>query len=139
MAKEIAGQEIDETLELSVDDLFKDPEESLPQEDPSTDESDKETSDENNSNSEEDMTERVKNRIRDVRRKTEQSTQERIAKELGYNSYSEMMKARESKLIKEHGFDEEDVEKLLTPLLEARLAAPCEKIDIGWLPKFHHL
>ena len=119
MEKEIAGQEIDESLELSIDDLFKDPEESLTQEETSieSDSSDK------NSESDEGMTERVRNRINDVRRKTEQDTQEKIAKELGYNSYSEMLKAKESNLIKEHGYDEEDIEKLLTPLLEARLAA----------------
>lgn len=119
MEKEIAGQVIDESLELSIDDLFKDSEESLTQEETSieSDSSDK------NSESDEGMTERVRNRINDVRRKTEQDTQEKIAKELGYNSYSEMLKAKESNLIKEHGYDEEDIEKLLTPLLEARLAA----------------
>ena len=122
MAKEIAGQEVDEDIELSVDDLFKDPEESLTREEPSTTKSEDKA--DTDSKSEDDgMTERVKNRIKEVRRKAEQDTQEKIAKELGYNSYSEMLKAKESKLIKEHGFDEEDVEKLLTPLLEARLAA----------------
>lgn len=117
MAKEIAGQEIDEEIELSVDDLFKDPEESLTQEDTST-----ESDNTDNSSKSDDMTDRVRHRINDVRRKTELETQERIAKELGYESYQDMLKAKESKLIKEHGFDEEDVEKLLTPLLEARLA-----------------
>lgn len=120
MEDKIAGQEIDEEIELSVDDLFKDPEESLTQDSTST-ESD--NSDNNSKSDDDGMTERVRNRINDVRRKTEQDTQEKIAKELGYNSYSEMLKAKESKLIREHGFDEEDVEKLLTPLLEARLAA----------------
>ena len=111
----------DEEIELSVDDLFKDPEESLPQETAST-ESDDQT-DKNSESQDEGMTERVRNRINDVRRKTELETQEKVAKELGYASYSEMLKAKESRLIKEHGFDEEDVDKLLTPLLEARLAA----------------
>lgn len=120
MEKEIAGQEIDESLELSIDDLFKDPEESLTQEETSIK---SEESSDNNSNSDDDMTDRVRNRINDVRRKTEKDTQERIAKDLGYESYSDMLKAKESNLIKEHGYDEEDIEKLLTPLLEARLAA----------------
>lgn len=111
-----AGQ-IDETLELSVDDLFKDPEESLPQEDTSTTSADADNSDNT------DMTLRVRHRINDVRRKTEQETQDKIAKEFGYNSYSEMQKAKENKLIEEHGFDKDDIEKVLTPLLEARLAA----------------
>lgn len=111
-----AGQ-VDETLELSVDDLFKESEDSQPQEAAST------KSEDNKAEQPEiNLTENMKHRINDVRRKTEKDTQERIAKELGYNSYEEMIKAKESKLIKEHGFDEEDVEKLLNPLIESRLA-----------------
>ena len=62
-------------LNISIDDLFKDPEpEVQPRE---------ETSEESQPN----MTKAVSERINTVRRKTEVETQDRIAKELGYSNY----------------------------------------------------
>ena len=121
MEKEFAGQEIDDELDISIDDLFNNDEDSQTSDEQSNE---SEESSDNSSNSEDDdMTDRVRHRINDVRRKTERDTQERIAKDLGYESYSEMLKAKESNLIREHGYDEDDINELLTPLLEARLAA----------------
>lgn len=112
---ENAGQEIDDGLELSVDDLFKDPEDSQTSNDTST------TDDNSTSEPEINLTENMRHRINEVRRKTETETQNKVAKELGFDSYDELLKANEDSLIREHGFDKDDVEKVLEPLIESRL------------------
>lgn len=113
-----AGQEVDNVLNLSIDDLFKDEEESQPQEQSEASEVQKnDTKQESN-----EMTQRVTNRINEVRRKTEHEVEERIAKQQGYNSYDEMLKAQEHKTFEEHGYDPDDLEKLLAPILEKRIA-----------------
>lgn len=110
----IAGHESDDVLNINIDDLFKDPEESQPQEDTSNSDT--------KSNEPSEMTKRMTDRINDVRRKTETETQEKIAKDLGYSSYAEMQKDKEHSLIKDYGYDPDDIEKLVEPLLEKRLA-----------------
>lgn len=104
-------------LDMDIDDLFKDPEESLPQDEPSN------TSDEGKAKEpKSELTQNMIDRINEVKRKTEEETKDLIAKENGYESYAAMKKAKEDKLVREHGFDKEDVEKVLNPLLEQRLA-----------------
>jgi predicted transcriptional regulator len=97
---------------LNVDDLFKD-ESELEQPNEQASEPAKEP--------ELDMTKAMSERINTVKRKTESETQERIAKELGYESYAQMIKAKESQAIKDAGYDDEDINKLVEDLLEKRL------------------
>ena len=115
--EELAGQETDDVLNINIDELFKDTEESQPQENTSNDTEDSKKSDEPSQ-----MTKHMTERINSVRRKTEVETQEKIAKELGYASYSELLKEKEQNLIREQGYNPEDIEKLVEPLLEKRLA-----------------
>jgi len=69
------------------------------------------------------LTTAMSKRINEVRAKTEQETRDKIAKDLGFESFEAMEKAKTKKEITEAGFDPEEVEKLITPLLEKRLAA----------------
>lgn len=103
----------EEVLDIDIDDLFKDPEESQPQE---------ETSNEDSSKEDVNLTEVMTKRINTVRRKTEDEVSERVAKEAGYTSYAEMKKAQEEKLVRDHGFNIDDIEKVIEPLLQKRLA-----------------
>ena len=97
-------------LNISIDDLFKDPEpEVQPRE---------ETSEEPQPN----MTKAVSERINTVRRKTEAETQDRIAKELGYDSYEAMQKANEQKMLRDAGLDEEEIGAVVEKLVQKRLA-----------------
>ena len=104
-------------LDKEIDDLFKDPEDTQPQEDPSIT---KEDNKDNQPKSE--MTLNMINRINEVKAKTEKEVLDRVAKESGYESYEAMKKAKEEKLVKDHGFDIKDVETVIKPLLEQRLA-----------------
>ena len=106
----------DTTLDLNIDDLFKDPEETVTETDNQVDNSE-ESSDDTNV-----MTEAVTKRINTVRRKTEIETQDRIAKELGYNSYAELQKAKEKDLLKNAGLDEEEVASVVEKIVEKRIA-----------------
>lgn len=107
----------DDSLDKEIDDLFKDPEESQPQENEASTKIDGD-----GEKSKSDMTQNMINRINEVKRKTEQEVLERVAKEAGYESYAAMKKAKEDNLLKEHGIDKDDVEKVIKPLLEQRLA-----------------
>ena len=69
------------------------------------------------------MTKAMSERINTVKRKTETETRESVAKELGYASYEEMLKAKEAKTIKDAGYDAEDINELVNSLLEQRLKA----------------
>lgn len=117
MEKEIAGQGIDEEIELSVDDLFKDPEESLAQ-----DNSQDQSSDDSKNDGNENLTKNMTKRINEVRRKTELEVQDRVAKQAGYESYADMMKATERKIVEDHGYDPDEINKMLEPLIEKRLS-----------------
>lgn len=117
MKNEIAGQEIDEEIELSVDDLFKDPEESLTQ-----DNGQGQSSDDSKNDGNENLTKNMTKRINEVRRKTELEVQDRVAKQAGYESYEDMMKATERKIVEDHGYDPDEINKMLEPLIEKRLS-----------------
>lgn len=117
MEKEIAGQEIDEDIELSVDDLFKDPEESQTQ-----DNGQGQSSDDSKNDGNENLTKNMTKRINEVRRKTELEVQDRVAKQAGYASYEDMMKATERKIVEDQGYDPDEINKLLEPLIEKRLS-----------------
>lgn len=117
MEKEFAGQEIDEDIELSVDDLFKDPEESQTQ-----DNGQGQSSDDSKNDGNENLTKNMTKRINEVRRKTELEVQDRVAKQAGYASYEDMMKATERKIVEDQGYDPDEINKLLEPLIEKRLS-----------------
>lgn len=104
-----------DTLDINIDDLFKDP---------SMDETDNQDTQLNETEQEKNiMTEAVSNRIKSVKKKTEAETQDRIAKELGYESYADLQKANEKKLLKDAGYDDEDINNIVNQLLEKRLAS----------------
>ena len=106
-----------DTLDINIDDLFKDPE-------PNIDEATSQESQSNETEQEKNiMTKAVSERINSVKKKTETETQDKIAKELGYENYAELQKANEKKLIKEAGYDAEDINNLVDQLLEKRLAS----------------
>lgn len=115
-----AGQSTEESnaevIELGIDDLFKDPEDSQPPQEPSTKPADKKPTEPS------EMTKNMTARINEVRAKTEQEVQDRVAKLAGFSDYASMVKAQEKQTIEKHGFREEDVNKLLNDLLEKRLA-----------------
>ena len=106
----------DDTFDFDLDELFKEPEpENNDNEEPIDEAKIKQEDDKI-------VTQAVSKRINEVRTKTEHETQERIAKDLGFSSYADMLKANESKLIKDHGLDEQDTEELINKLVEKRLA-----------------
>lgn len=96
----------DKIVDLDIDDLFKDTVEdsSTPQLAP------------------EQMTKAMTDRINEVKSKTERETMEKIAKDLGFNSYEELQKAKENELIENHGYNPQDIEAVIEPLLAKRLA-----------------
>lgn len=113
--KNVGAPDSDETLDIDIDDLFKDPEDSQLPDDTSNDP-------DNKSAPKIDLTKTMTERINTVRRDTEKEVLERVAKENGYESYSAMKKAQEEKLVKDHGFDPKDIEAVLEPMLKQRLA-----------------
>lgn len=96
----------DNDLELNIDDLFKDIDEDAQQ--TTSEEPQRET------------TKAVSERINEVRRKTEMETQERIAKDLGFSSYSDMVKDKERKLFEDAGVEDEKIEELVATMVEKR-------------------
>jgi hypothetical protein len=118
MEKEIAGQEIDDELDISIDDLFNDEEDSQTSENSQTSSSDDSKNEEESMN----LTKNMSKRINDVRRKTELEVQDRVAKQAGYESYEDMMKATERKIVEDQGYDPDEISALLEPLIEKRLA-----------------
>lgn len=106
--------ENNEEIELNVDDLFKDPtEEEI---ESGTDSEEKIPTEENL------MTKAVSERINEVKRKTEQETKNNLAKELGYEDYQDMSRAREKKMLVDAGLDEEDISEVVEKLVTKRLA-----------------
>jgi len=126
---EIPGQEKDDVLNISIDDLFKDL---------GASETPQEENTEDHKNQDDDAkkyTESVKKRINDVRTKTETLTKEKIAKDLGYASYAEMMSKKESKAIEDSGLDPETFDELVKPIIEARLANDPRMVKLEALEK----
>lgn len=122
-------KELEDTIELNVDDLFTD---NLNLDDTNNT---NDTNDTNNTLEPTDtkkkeadiITKAVSERINEVKRKTELETKNNIAKDLGYNSYDEMIKSREDKekkqLLEEAGIDSsKETEELIEKLVEKRLA-----------------
>ena len=104
--------EVNNELELNIDDLFKDPVE--------VEEVDEANTTDNKSEQEE-MTKGVSRRINEVRKKTETETEERIAKELGYENYSALLKSKEKEMLEEAGVDGEEMAAMVEKLVEERL------------------
>ena len=99
----------DITLDIDIDDLFKDEEDSQTPPDTSTP-------------SKPDMTQVMSERINTVKRNTEKETQDKIAKEFGYDTYDAMKKAQADKIATDHGFNPEDIEQVIEPMIQKRLA-----------------
>lgn len=109
----------EEPFDFNIDDLFKDPEDNA---DNNKKDENVVTTKELEAEDNKIMTKEVSKRINEVREKTESETRNKMAKELGFNSYDELVKANEKKLFKEAGLDETDTEDLVNKLVEKRLA-----------------
>ena len=98
-----------EILDLVIDDLFKEtPETGTP---PVTEAQ------------KADLTAAMTKRINEVKTKTEAEVRDKIAKDLGFENFTELQKAKDKKLITEAGYDPAELEKIISPLLEQRLAS----------------
>lgn len=69
------------------------------------------------------MTEAMTKRINEVKAKTETEVRDKVAKDLGFETYDDLVKAKNKKLITEAGYDPEEIESIIQPLLEDRLAS----------------
>jgi len=98
----------EEVLDIDIDDLFKDLDDTQSSKDLDP--------------TKIQMTQVMTQRINDVKTKTEKETLDRVAKELGYETYADMKKAEEANLIKKQGYNPEDLEKVIEPLVKKRLA-----------------
>jgi len=67
------------------------------------------------------LTQAMSKRINEVKAKTEAEVRDNLAKELGFTNYDEFQKAKDKKIITEAGYNPEDLEKIIEPLLEKRL------------------
>ena len=101
------GMTNDGVLDLDIESLFK------LEESPTTEDNNDDTSN---------MTETMTKRINKVREKAEREAKEAVAKELGYDSYDEIKKTKEKQLIKDSGYDPEELEAVLEPILKQRLS-----------------
>lgn len=110
------NEEKDDTMNFNIDDLFKDELDEENQED-TEDNSDKDTNTDN-------TTEAVSRRINEVKRKTENETQDRIARELGYASYKDMQEAKKNQKLRDAGLDTDDKELMavIDKIVEERLS-----------------
>ena len=101
------GMTNDGVLDLDIESLFK------LEESPTTEDNNDDTSN---------MTETMTKRINKVREKAEREAKEAVAKELGYDSYDEIKKTKVKQLIKDSGYDPEELEAVLEPILKQRLS-----------------
>ncbi len=69
------------------------------------------------------MTERMTKRINQVKLKTETEVKNNIAKDLGYDSYEAMQNDKDKRKIIEAGYNPEDIEQIINPLVEKRIAS----------------
>ena len=97
--EELAGQETDDVLNINIDELFKDTEESQPQENTSNDTEDSKKSDEPSQ-----MTKHMTERINSVRRKTEAETQEKIRRICIRDNISEELAMQRLKIQNDNEF-----------------------------------
>ncbi len=112
-------QDNEETLNINIDDLFKDP---VAEEPEVLETVENHNTPETKANEPTEQTKAVSERINEVRRKTESETQEKIARELGYENYADMRKAKEKKLLEDAGLDEDDIKEVVEKLVAQRLA-----------------
>lgn len=61
------------------------------------------------------------NRLRQATDKAVKAEREKLAKDLGYDSYAELQTANERDLLREHGVDPESVKPLIDQLVEKRM------------------
>ena len=101
----------EDVLDVEIDELFKDDSQSSEQEETKTTEEKKD-----------ELTKTVTKRINDVKAKAERETQDKVAKELGYESYAAMKKAQEDDIIKKKGYKPEDVNAMVEAIVAKRLA-----------------
>ena len=112
--------ENEDTLNFTLDDLFKDPEEQTSQE-PAETKAEQPVSDKPVQEASE-MTKSMSKRINEVRATTERETRDAMAKEFGYDNYEAFTKAKEKQMLKDAGLDEEDIAPIVEKLVEQRLA-----------------
>ena len=96
-------------LDLNLDDLFK--EEPAAGTPPANDETQL------------NLTEAMTKRINEVKAKTEAAVRDEVAKDLGFENFEAMQKAKDKKFITEAGYNPEDLENIIEPLIEKRLAS----------------
>lgn len=101
-------------VEFNLDDLFKEDVD----DDLVAEEFDAMMSDEEQKPS----TDAVSKRINEVKEKTEKETQDKIAKDLGYGSYEEMVKAKDKKAFEDAGIDTQETIDLVEKIVQQRLA-----------------
>lgn len=110
-----------DSLDKEIDDLFKDSEDSqLQTEQSKTDEQG--AGDNTQKPAKSELTQNMIDRINTVKRETEKEVQEKIAKENGFDSYTAMKQAKEAKLLSDKGFNKDDVEAVIKPMVEQRIA-----------------
>ncbi len=69
------------------------------------------------------LTKVMTDRINEVKAKAEATVRDEIAKDLGFENFEAMQKAKDKKIITEAGYDPEELEKIMSPMLEKRLAS----------------
>lgn len=79
------------------------------------------------------LTAAMSKRINEVKTKTEQETRDKIAKDLGFENFEAMSKAKTKQDITDAGLDPEQVEKIIEPLLEKRLQSDPRMIKLSEL------
>lgn len=109
-----------------LEELFKDDtqQETPPAEGNAEPQSDVQTDSNDSKKSDADKIEQTKafaHRLRESTDKARREEREAIAKSFGYDSYDDMIRQRESQLIKDKGLDPEDVSPVLDELLKQRL------------------
>lgn len=106
-----------QTLDLNIDDLFKDLEDEKPQDQPK-----EETAADKNKDGANEMTKSVSKRINEVKAATEKETRDAMAKELGFKNYEDFAKAKEKEMLKNAGVDDEELAPVIQKLVDQRFA-----------------
>lgn len=101
-------------IEFSLDDLFKEDVEEENIVEPLNEGDD--------NNEQKPSTDAVSKRINEVKEKTEKETQDKIAKDLGYGSYEEMLQAKNKKAFEDAGIDNQETIDLVEKIVQQRLA-----------------
>lgn len=107
-----------------LDELFRDEfEQTTPSADENNSQEDEGTDAGNNSDdsSEVDTTKAFAKRLRESTDKARREERELIAKSLGYESYDDMLKKRERKIVEDSGLDPEDVTPIVEKIVQQRL------------------